>query len=186
MLETIREYALERLEESGEAEAVRRAHAEYYLALAERAEPELTGPEQACWLDRLEAEHANLRAALGWAQTQGPASAIGVRLVGALWRFWYLRGYLGEGRAAAEAALAAGGGTLAERAKAFYAAGGFAQEQGDYGSASRSSRPGWPRRGRPGSARSPPSASPIWGSSRATRGRIARATAPWRGAGASA
>ena len=67
MLETIREYARERLEESGEAESIKRAHAEYFLALAEEAEPRLWGSEDAEWLDRLEEEHDNIRAALSWA-----------------------------------------------------------------------------------------------------------------------
>jgi predicted ATPase/DNA-binding XRE family transcriptional regulator len=129
MLETVREYALERLEASDEAETIRREHAAYFLAMAERAEEALTGPAQADWLDHLEAELDNLRAALTWTSEHDPATA--VRLAGALWRFWYVRGYLGEGRDWAQAALARGGGTLAERAKAFYAAGGLAQEQGD-------------------------------------------------------
>ena len=95
-----------------------------------RAEPELTGPEQAAWLHRLEAEHDNLRAALAWSIDNDPV--IPVRLAGALWRFWYMRGYLSEGRGWAEAALALHGGSAAERAKAFYTAGDLAQEQGDY------------------------------------------------------
>ena len=71
MLETVREYAMEDLAASGEEDAVRRAHAELFLALAERAEPELTGPAQAVWLDRLEIEHDNLRAALAWSLEAG-------------------------------------------------------------------------------------------------------------------
>src|SRR5262249_19994377 len=100
MLHVIRAYALERLEASDggrEAEALRQAHAAYFLALAERAEPELTGPAAAIWLDRLEREHDNLRAALGWARTWGDGGAeTGLRLVGALWRFWWARGHLRE------------------------------------------------------------------------------------------
>ena len=74
MLETVHEYAREKLQESGEAEAIKRAHAEYFFALAEEAEPELEGPDQLQWMDRLEAEHDNMRAALSWslgAQTPG-------------------------------------------------------------------------------------------------------------------
>jgi len=97
MLETIREYGREQLAASGELEATERAHAAYYMALAERAEPELMGPRQATWLARLEREHDNLRVALGWARAHGEGE-IGLRLAGALWRFWYAHGYLREGR----------------------------------------------------------------------------------------
>jgi predicted ATPase/class 3 adenylate cyclase len=97
MLETVREYALERLETVGEIDTIRRAHATYYLALAEAAEPELRGPRQLGWLERLEAEHDNLRAALAWT-LEGGDRPVGVRLVEALWWFWYLRGYWSEGR----------------------------------------------------------------------------------------
>jgi predicted ATPase/class 3 adenylate cyclase len=97
LLETIRAYGQEQLEASGEAEALRRAHAAYYFQLAEQAEPELTGAEQATWLARLEREHDNLRAALGWTRERGEGE-LGLRLAVAIWRFWYTHGYLSEGR----------------------------------------------------------------------------------------
>ena len=104
MLETIREYAAERLEESGEAEELRRRHAEHFLALAEEAEPNLRGRSPREWLDRLEREHDNLRAALDRLEASGE-SELALRLAGALWRFWYLRGHLAEGRRRLESAL---------------------------------------------------------------------------------
>ncbi len=92
MLEVVREYAAELPPADADARA---AHAAYFLALAERAEPELTGADQAHWLDRLEAEHDNLRAALDWlARVDG---GLALRLAAALGRFWYVRGYLSEG-----------------------------------------------------------------------------------------
>lgn len=106
MLRVIGEYALERMEASQEAEPLRRAHAAYMLELAERAEPELVGPEAAAWLERLDIEHDNLRAALTWALEQG-ATETGLRLVAALFRFWVVRGHLREGRAWVERLLAA-------------------------------------------------------------------------------
>ena len=98
--ETIREYARERLEASGEAHELARRHATYYLMLAEAAEPALRGTEQTLWLDRLEVEHDNLRAVLAWSQDGNVRGAggpeAGVRIVGALWPFWLLRGYFEE------------------------------------------------------------------------------------------
>ncbi len=131
MLETIREYGRERLEDSGEADAVRGAHAAYYLALAEAASPHLRGPEQASWLTRLEADHANLRAALAWAQEQAAAET-GLRLAVALTQFWALRGYFYEGRAWLSGLLRVPGGAPALRARALGAAGVLAYEQTDY------------------------------------------------------
>ncbi len=105
MLETISDFGRERLAEAGEEEAAFRAHAEHFLALAERAESKLTGAEQGPWLDRLELENANFRAALDWAQRSGDA-ALGVRLGTALWRFWIVRGHIADSLPIYEKALA--------------------------------------------------------------------------------
>ena len=135
MLETVREYALEQLEVSGEAEAIRVQHAAYYLVLAEVAEVELRGPEQVLWLRRLEAEHNNLRSALRWTleQQHGTTAA---QLVGALGRFWELHGYLEEGRRWLEQSLVqAGSLPPAVRAKTLQCSGRLATYQGDYAAA---------------------------------------------------
>ena len=87
MLETVHEFAREKLEESAEAEEIKRAHAEYFLTLAEEAYPELRGPDQLEWLERLEAEHDNMRAALSWALERKEVE-VALRLGGALWWFW--------------------------------------------------------------------------------------------------
>lgn len=132
MLETIREYAQERLESGDEAEAVRERHAAYYLRLAEDAEPELTGAEQAPWLNRLEAEHDNLRAALGWMLAEQRAED-GLRLAVRMERFWQIRGHISEGRQWLDRALAVGGeAPPAARAKALHGAGFLAWIQGDH------------------------------------------------------
>jgi predicted ATPase len=97
MLETIHEYARERLEESDTTHTTARRHAEYFLALAEETEPLLTGPEQVAWFERLETENDNLRAALSWSIERDEAE-LGLRLARALRPFWYARGHYVEGR----------------------------------------------------------------------------------------
>jgi tetratricopeptide (TPR) repeat protein len=135
MLETIREYALERLEESGEAETLRRTHASYFLRWVEQAEPHLKGPQQAEWLARLEEEHDNFRAALAWCRNSGETET-GLRLGGALWRLWYYHGYFSEGRSWLKGLLSESGRVPATvRAKALHGAGVLAESQGDYGGA---------------------------------------------------
>jgi DNA-binding CsgD family transcriptional regulator/tetratricopeptide (TPR) repeat protein len=109
MLETIREYGLECLVTCGETELARQAHAEYYLRLAEQARPELKGPQQATWLQQLEREHENLRAAMGWLfEPEGAEhrTDMALRFVKAMRRFWLMRGYWSEGRTFLEQALA--------------------------------------------------------------------------------
>jgi predicted ATPase/class 3 adenylate cyclase len=133
MLETIREYGLECLTASREAPAVRRAHATYYLTVVEEAEPALTGPDQATWLERMEAEHDNLRAALHWAEERGEAES-GLRLAGALCQFWLIRGHLREGRERLARLLGLAGASprTAARAKALTRAGHLAHNLGDF------------------------------------------------------
>ena len=139
MLETIREYGLETLSASGEMESTRQAHAEYYMALAEQAELELGGPQQAAWLEQLEREHDNLRAALQWSLEQaggekaGQRSEIALRLGGALYKFWWTLGYWSEGRTFLERALAASKEAPASiQAKALYAAASLSFIQSHY------------------------------------------------------
>jgi len=129
MLEVIRQYALEKLEKSGEAATTKRRHAEFFCALAEETEPGLRGPEQGRWLERLETEYDNMRVALSWALESGEAD-LGLRLAGALEPFWDVRGYYDEGRRWLEEALAKGG-RLSARAKALGRLGWLAYDQGD-------------------------------------------------------
>ncbi|MGZ8692597.1 MAG: tetratricopeptide repeat protein, partial [Gaiellaceae bacterium] len=132
MLETIREYALERLEASGEAEGVRRRHAAYFLALAEEAQPELDAGDMATWLVRLELDHDNLRAALARFSVQG-SPELELRLAIALKNFWWVRGHLSEGRRALEMAMSHGGGAPPQlRADALTALGVLAYRQGAF------------------------------------------------------
>jgi predicted ATPase/DNA-binding NarL/FixJ family response regulator len=105
MLETIREYALEQLAACGELDDARARHAGYFTGLAEMADAEILAEHQGSWLDRLELEHANLRAALRYT-VEACEADLELRLAGALARFWYLRGYLREGSDSLEAALA--------------------------------------------------------------------------------
>jgi len=130
MLETIQEYGADSLTAAGEEPAVRRAHAAHYLALAEEAEPHLRGPEQGAWLERLESEQGNLRAAMRWLLDDGQPEAA-LRLGGSLGRFWYVRGHLAEGRRWLEEALERGGADPAERARALRIAAMLANYVGD-------------------------------------------------------
>ena len=125
-LETVRQYSRDKLLESGGATVLRNRHLEWYLELAERAEPELIGPDQAEWMDRLELEHDNLGAALGWS-LGGEESEKGIRLAIALGEFWYTRCYLSDGQRWLEEALSMNSSAPATiRAEALYWAGFFA------------------------------------------------------------
>ncbi len=134
LLETVRQYAQDRIRESGEETQWRKRHLAHFLALAEDAEPHLRGADQQAWFDRLETEHDNLRSALAWSSAPGSDTASGLRLAGSLWRFWYAHGYLGEGRNWLTGLLAAArlGDAAPARAKALQGAGAMAVQQGDY------------------------------------------------------
>ena len=135
MLDTIREYGLDELREAGELELVRGAHAGYYLALGEEGAAKLAGPEQIEWLDRLETEHGNLRAALR-TTLDGADPVTAVRLAAALGRFWYLRGHLSEGsRWLHDALERATDWRDPARVRALYAASILTYHRGDYGRA---------------------------------------------------
>jgi predicted ATPase/DNA-binding CsgD family transcriptional regulator len=138
MLETIREYALERLAASSEAEAIRRQHATCFLALAEQAEPELNGPKQAAWVERLEQECDNLRATLEWTLEEGADEQakerreMALRLSSALEQFWRIHGHYREGRTFLERALAHSEGASASlHAKVLGVTADMAFYQGD-------------------------------------------------------
>jgi predicted ATPase/DNA-binding SARP family transcriptional activator len=135
MLEIVREYALERLAASGEADEIRRRHLDHVVSLAERAEPELMDGDQVTWLARLEDEHDNLRAALAFALDTGD-SASALRLVFGVRIFWNSHGHLAEGRQALESAIAATGDVPSDmRAHALNMVGILAGEQGDFDAA---------------------------------------------------
>jgi predicted ATPase/DNA-binding SARP family transcriptional activator len=132
MLEALREYARE-LWTPEEQTTTELRHAQYFLTLAEQAAPQLQGADQEVWLERLEREHGNLRAALDWAAAHGEA-VLGLRLGGALWEFWQVRGHPTEGRKRLADLLALPGASerTAFRAKALLGAGALASDQGDY------------------------------------------------------
>lgn len=133
MLETIREYALEKLEASGEKAVTKRAHAAYCLVLAEEDATEQSGSEGAQRVESFALEHGNIRAALEWLTETGDAEW-GLRLGAALFRFWETREYLAEGRDSLDKLLklAAAAAPTKARARALFAAGVLAIEQGDY------------------------------------------------------
>jgi non-specific serine/threonine protein kinase len=133
LLETVRQYAWERLEATGEAMVVRNRHLDFCLALAEEVEPYLHGPEQRTWLQSIESEHDNLRAALDWSQMQAELRHKGLRLAGALAWFWHLHNYLSEGRNRLEGLLGSlPPETTPVRAKALQGAGRLAFYLSDY------------------------------------------------------
>jgi predicted ATPase/class 3 adenylate cyclase len=132
MLQVIREYAFEMLQANGEADAIRDRHADAYQALAESAAPHLFGSEQKKWLDRLELDHDNFRAAFDWLVSHSDAQRA-LRLGAAFWRFWQMRGHLREGRMRLDTALGMPGArdNDSSRSQALEAAGGVAYWQGD-------------------------------------------------------
>jgi tetratricopeptide (TPR) repeat protein len=135
MLETIHAYAIEKLQAHGEGDILRERHANYYLGLAEQVDQKYGDPQQGVWLDSLEQEHDNIRAALEWSLNHRQ-SILALRLCGALWRFWLIRGYLSEGRQWLRQAIEAGVGCSDEiRVKALDGSGVLAMFQGDYASA---------------------------------------------------
>ncbi|TME39743.1 MAG: tetratricopeptide repeat protein [Chloroflexi bacterium] len=131
MLETIRQYASERLLDAGEAEPVRDRHRAWFQALAEQAEPELRGSRQADWHDRLQTEHDNLRAALGWALASGDAESA-LRFAGTMGYFWRLSAQRAEGLGWLERALDQEAGSTQARAKALYWVAAFSSDVNDY------------------------------------------------------
>ncbi len=142
LLDPIRQYALEKLEQSGEAEDVKRAHAEYFLAVAEEAEPQLIGPRETEWFERLVEELDNFRAALSWVSEHGEAE-LSLRLAGALGSFWFWEGHCGEGRRWLERALTQGGTTSAlARAKALGAVSLVASQLNDHARAKEAAEEG--------------------------------------------
>jgi predicted ATPase len=135
-LETIREFAAEQLAAAPDEERlVRSKHAAHFLALVELAEVELLGADQTHWLDRLEIDHDNVRAALSWSKDHDVEC--GLRMTGALWRFWEFHTHLSEGRAWLETFIARSSAPTAARAKALNGAGALADYLGDYASARR-------------------------------------------------
>ncbi|MEO7803157.1 MAG: adenylate/guanylate cyclase domain-containing protein [Actinomycetota bacterium] len=132
MLETIREYALERLRETEEDQQIHQRHAAAYVDLAEQAQPHLVTSKGRAWLDQLDRDNDNLRAAHAWAVTN-EESDMALRMVVALWRFWHMRGYLQEGRRRAEESLAMPGAQQQTplRAKALQAIGGISHWQAE-------------------------------------------------------
>ena len=131
MLEPVRQFARQKLDDSGEGENARREHAVFFLGLAEEAEPKFRGPEEATYSRLLETEHDNIRVALSWALDGGDPE-LGLRLAAALRWFWNARGHLNEGAEQFEKALGACGGAAASRAGAFYGWGHILRKQSHF------------------------------------------------------
>jgi predicted ATPase/DNA-binding NarL/FixJ family response regulator len=133
MLETIRQYALEKLQASSDWQRAHDKHLDYFLDLAERAEPQLRSAQSLLWLKRLDADYDNIRASVTWAIAQrGSSDERCLRLCGALPWYWHARAQIGEARRMVEAALAGTSSRTLARAKALFAAGWAAIRQGDF------------------------------------------------------
>ena len=132
-LETIRQYASERLMESGERDELAQRHAEYFMNLAEKSYPEMWGPSQAACLARLEANHNNLRTALEWTSQDASRAEWMLRMAGSLWRFWEIRGHVSEGRSWLERAISSNPtASTYLRANGLRGLGNLTRLQGDY------------------------------------------------------
>jgi tetratricopeptide (TPR) repeat protein len=133
LLESVRQYARDRLVESGESRRWRARHRDHMLRVAEDSEAEIQGPDQRACLDRLDEEHDNLRAALDWCAETPDGAEPGQRLCGALWRFWYMRSFLAEGceRCISALSRSPAGDPSPARAKALNAAGALLLHRGD-------------------------------------------------------
>ena len=131
LLETMRQYGQEKLQQAGEVATMRRSHCDWYVRFVESAGPEAVGLQQAEWLHRLELEHDNIRTALAWSLEQGEVES-GARIGAAIWRFWLYRGYLAEGRHVLERILKHLSEQTSVRTKVLLAAGVFAFYQDDY------------------------------------------------------
>jgi non-specific serine/threonine protein kinase len=137
-LETVQQYARDRLDREGDAAAVLERHLDFYVSLLEQARPLLQGPRQAYWLRRLDAEHENILAALDWAAQDEARSSKGLRIVGSMSMFWEGRGHSRLGRATARRLLECGEHRPThERAIALTCAGNLAWQQNDYPEARR-------------------------------------------------
>ncbi len=182
LLATVRQYAQEKLHASGEEPRTRGRHARSFLELAERADAELAGPGQEGWLDRLEGELGNFRAALKWSLASGDATPgdadVGLRLAGALWQFCYLRGYYGEGAGWLEEALAIDKTSeSAPRAEALTGAGVLALLRCEYGRAEERLEDGLALHRELGDARGEASTLQVLGSVARERGLYGKAEA---------
>jgi DNA-binding CsgD family transcriptional regulator/tetratricopeptide (TPR) repeat protein len=131
-LETIRAFASERLGESGEEAAMRERHATFFLGFAEQAGPGIRGPDQQRWIEQLQVEYDNLRAAARWFGDDSAGAPLGLRLAAALWEFWHVRGYLGEASRWLEAALEADPAASVARAEALDGLGVVTALRGDH------------------------------------------------------